>query len=188
MHDVPLAEQRRLLQLVVDKLAGSNIVYMISGSLASSLHGEPRMTRGIDIVVAGSADQLRTFAGSFDPSKYYVTDPIDALSHRSMFTLIEIHTGWKVDFMIRKDRAFSRAELDRRITAKIGDVHLMVVSPEDSILSKLEWMKLTESDRQLADVEGVVAAYNDQLDWDYIGYWADELGLTRQLDRLKTEG
>ena len=88
---------------------------MVSGSLASSLHGEPRMTRDIDIVVDGSADQLRSFADSFDPATHYVTDPIVALAHRSMFTIVEIHTGWKVDLMIRKDRVFSRTELERRI-------------------------------------------------------------------------
>lgn len=63
-----LTEQRQLLQLVVENLTESNIVYMVSGSLASSLHGEPRMTRDIDIVVDGSADQLRNFTDSFDPA------------------------------------------------------------------------------------------------------------------------
>ncbi|MDH5519867.1 MAG: nucleotidyltransferase family protein [Acidimicrobiia bacterium] len=181
----PLAEQRQLLRLVVDKLTALEIVYMVSGSLASSLHGEPRMTRDIDIVVDGSADQLRSFAGSFDPATHYVTDPIVALSHRSMFTIVEIPTGWKVDLMIRKDRVFSRTELERRMWATIGDVELMVVSPEDSILSKLEWMKLSESDRQLADVSGIIAAYHDNLDWDYIQRWAAELGLEDELARTR---
>lgn len=180
-----LAEQRLLLQLVVEKLTESNIVYMVSGSLASSLHGEPRMTRDIDIVVDGSADQLRSFAGSFDPAKHYVTDPIAAVAHQSMFTIVEVRTGWKVDLVIRKDRAFSRTELARRIQARIGDVDLMVVSPEDSILSKLECMKLSGSERQLADVNGIVAAYNDDLDWDYIRHWAVELELEDQLDRTQ---
>lgn len=182
--DGALAEQRRLLKLVVEKLNDLNIVYMVSGSLASSLHGEPRMTRDIDIVVDGSADQLRNFAGSFDPLAHYVTDPIGALGNRSMFTIVEIHSGWKVDLMIRKDRAFSRTELSRRIPARIGDVDLMVVSPEDSILSKLEWTKLTDSDRQLADVTGIIAAYNN-LDWDYIEHWAAELELGTELARVR---
>lgn len=176
-----LAEQRSLLRLVVDRLNSVGITYMVSGSLASSLHGEPRMTRDIDVVVDATREQLETFQGLFDPTTHYVTDPLEALAHRSMFTIVEIMTGWKVDLMIRKERAFSRSELDRRVKAKIGDVEVLVVSPEDSILSKLEWMKLSGSDRQLGDVVGMIDANADRLDWDYIRYWASELSVGEQL-------
>ena len=176
-----LAEQRSLLRLVVDRLNSVGITYMVSGSLASSLHGEPRMTRDIDVVVDATREQLETFRGLFDPKTYYVTDPLEALAHRSMFTIVEIMTGWKVDLMIRKERAFSRSELERRIQAKIGDVEVLVVSPEDSILSKLEWMKLSGSDRQLGDVVGMIDANDDRLDWGYIRYWASELSVGEQL-------
>ncbi len=175
------AEQHDLLGLVVERLSRAGIAYMVSGSLASSLHGEPRMTRDIDVVIDGTADQLQRFADSFDPPDYYVTDPLVALTHRSMFTVVEVTTGWKVDLMIRKDRPFSRAELERRIPARIGSVDLMVVSPEDAILSKLEWMKLSDSDRQLGDVVGMIAANKERLDWAYVNHWAEELAVAEQL-------
>lgn len=180
--DFPIGEQRALLELVVDRLVEADITYMVSGSLASSLHGEPRMTRDIDIVVEGSAAQLQHFASSFDPAVHYVTDPVEALRHQSMFTIVEVTTGWKVDLMIRKERDFSRTELGRRQAVRIGGVEVLVVSPEDSIVSKLEWMKLSDSDRQLSDVVGVLAANEQYLDWQYIRHWIAELGLGEQLD------
>jgi predicted nucleotidyltransferase len=45
--------QLELLKHVVHQLEAAGIEYMISGSVASSLQGEPRASHDIDIVVAG---------------------------------------------------------------------------------------------------------------------------------------
>jgi hypothetical protein len=47
-------------------------------------------------------------------------------------------------------------ELGRRQHARIGEVDLYVATAEDTILSKLEWMRMGGSDRQLADVVAVL--------------------------------
>lgn len=177
-------EQQNLLRLLVHRLEGAGITYMISGSLASSLHGEPRMTRDIDIVVDAGAEQLEAFASGFDFSTHYVTDPLEALDHQTMFTVVEVETGWKVDLVIRKDRPFSREELQRRVTARIGDLEVQVVSAEDSILSKLEWAKLSHSKRQLDDAAGVIAANRGRLDWFYLRQWAADLGVDNLLSQV----
>jgi hypothetical protein len=52
-----------------------------------------------------------------------------------------------------------------------------VTSAEDTVISKLEWAREGESDRQLRDVAGVVAAKGEDLDRGYIERWAEELGL-----------
>ena len=52
-----------------------------------------------------------------------------------------------------------------------------VTSAEDTVISKLEWAREGESERQLRDVAGVVAAKGEDLDRGYIERWAEELGL-----------
>ena len=71
--------------------------------------------------------------------------------------MIDMRYACKVDLIIRKDRPFSREEFDRRRHVDIGfGRRLAMVTPEDAILSKLEWAKRTDSERQLRDAAAIV--------------------------------
>jgi hypothetical protein len=58
------------------------------------------------------------------------------------------------------------------------------VSPEDVILSKLEWAKNSESAQQFRDALGVATVQYDRLDRDYLHKWAKELQLEGSLEQL----
>jgi hypothetical protein len=45
-------------------------------------------------------------------------------------------------------------------------------SPEDVLLHKLDWNRITPSERQLADAAGIAAVQAGQLDLDYLRQWA----------------
>ena len=47
-----MSEQLDVLKLVAERLQWADIAYMISGSIALNFYAQPRLTRGIDIVVA----------------------------------------------------------------------------------------------------------------------------------------
>ena len=66
-------------------------------------------------------------------------------------------------------------------------MRLFIVSPEDTILSKLEWAKKGESERQLRDAAGVLLAQGARLDRSYLLRWAAELGVSDLLSRLLGE-
>ncbi len=95
-----------------------------------------------------------------------------------MFNVIDHASGWKVDFIIRKNRAFSREELDRRVAIAILGVPVFVASPEDTIIAKLEWSKASAgSERQRRDVAGILAVSGSTLDFAHIERWVGALGL-----------
>lgn len=96
-----------------------------------------------------------------------------------MCKVIDVQTGWKADLIVRKDRPFSREEFGRRLPAQIGDIGLYVATAEDTILAKLEWRKVSESEQQLRDVVGVLCTQD--VDGDYLRHWADDLGISRSL-------
>jgi hypothetical protein len=98
--------------------------------------------------------------------------------------MIDIHNSWKADIIIRKNRPFSREEFQRRQKANIMGIDVWVVSPEDVILSKLEWAKNSKSSQQLQDALGVVAVQYDHLDRDYLHKWAKELQVESSLEEL----
>jgi hypothetical protein len=102
---------------------------------------------------------------------------LEAHERRSLFNVIDSATGWKIDFIIRKSRAFSEEEFGRRRLFDIEGTSLFVASAEDVIIAKLEWSKLSKSQRQLEDVAAILRVRFERLDHSYLEKWIAELGL-----------
>ncbi len=169
--------QHELLAKVVEALNAAGINHMVTGSFASTFHGEPRMTRDIDIVIDPDKTSIVLFAEQFDPATFYMNDANAATARRDMFNVIDVTSGWKVDLIIRRDRPFSAEEFRRRVPVVIGGVATFVASAEDTILSKLEWSHRSGSQRQMDDVIAVIQIQRHQLDIEYLEHWATELGV-----------
>lgn len=171
-----------VLRQVRDALQDARVPYMLTGSFASTLHGAPRTTQDIDIVIAPTSGSLDALLRHFPVDQYYVSHDAasQAMVHESMFNVIDLASGWKIDFIIRKSRPFSLEEFERRREADLWGSRLFVASPEDVILAKLEWAKLGESDRQLADVVGILRAQGDTLDLEYVQRWVEPLQIQDQ--------
>ena len=180
-----MTSQEDFLGRLIKKLDELNIPYMLSGSVSSSLHGQPRATNDADIVIAPAEEQLIAFLKSLGDDYYVNPDAArDAFKSNSVFNVIDIQNSWKADLIIRKNRPFSREEFQRRQKANIMGLDAWVVSPEDVILSKLEWAKNSKSSQQLQDALGVAAVQYDHLDRDYLHKWAKELQVESSLEEL----
>lgn len=118
----------------------------------------------------------------FPADQYYADeeDALDALQHQRMFNIIDFATGWLVDFIFRKARPFSVEEFARRRTVELPGLRLSVAAPEDVLISKLEWAKLGESQRQIEDAAGITRVQADTLDTACVERWVHELGLETQ--------
>ena len=97
-----------------------------------------------------------------------------------MFNVIDFQNSWKVDFIVRKDRNFSIAEFDRRKTHEVEGMRLTLASPEDVIISKLEWAQMSGSERQIDDAAGVLRLQREKLNFAYIEEWVESLSLQPQ--------
>jgi hypothetical protein len=167
------------LRRVIAGLESTGIPYMLTGSLASSVHGIPRSTNDIDLVIAPSRNQLLSFVQLFERAGLYVTweEASRALARRDQFNVVDIRNGWKADLILIKERAFSTGEFNRREPAEVEGIPLMIATPEDVLLSKLEWAKIGGSERQIADAAGILTMQGAQLDLAYVERWVVELGL-----------
>jgi len=184
-----MKSQQDFLAKLIEKLDQQGIPYMLSGSFSSSFHGQPRATRDVDIVIAPSERQLLPFANSLREDYYVSLEAVrEAFAHKSTFNVIDSQSSWKADFIIRKDRPFSRQEFGRRQTIKIRGREVWVSSPEDTILSKLEWAKDSQSEQQFRDALGVAVVQWGHLDMDYLRDWAKELKLESPLKQLLEQG
>jgi hypothetical protein len=183
-----MISQREFLAHLVGLLDKAGISYMVAGSMSSSIHGRPRATQDADVVIDPAENQLVSFLALLE-QRYYVSRDaaLDAFHRRGMFNVIDVAGGWKADLIFRKDRSFSRHEFERRRRVDAMGQRLWVVSPEDTILSKLEWMKGRESDVQYSDAVGVAVAQWGSLDIEYLRQWARELGVENLLARLLSD-
>jgi len=150
---------------------------MVTGSLASSYHGEPRATLDVDIVIDPGSEGLSRLVDELLAGNFYVDRGVatQALEDRTQFNAVASDAS-KVDFIVRKRRPFSTEEFGRRVSADLLGTTGYVTSAEDLVLVKLEWAVDTDSERQLRDAAGIVAV-QDTLDEAYIDRWAEKLGV-----------
>jgi hypothetical protein len=168
-----------VFQRITAALDQAGISYMLTGSFASAYHGAPRTTQDIDLVIEATAAQLQTFARLLPTGEYYVDldAALEARRRESLFNVVDLATGWKVDFIIRKSRVFSQEEFHRRKRVQIEGITLFVASAEDVVISRLEWARLARSQRQLQDAAGILRMHWEALDRAYVEKWVLELGL-----------
>lgn len=175
------------LRRIVEALDAAEVSHMVSGSVASTYHGEIRQTQDVDLVIesTATADALhRAFSVGF------YRPPVDSirqeLASRGMFNVIDLESQWKADLIVCKDRPFSREEFRRRQPATLAGVEVHLVTIEDSILSKLEWALATGSDRQRRDIAGMLHSGRDRIDHSYLNRWAPDLGVEHLLEEIRS--
>jgi hypothetical protein len=179
--------------LVTQTFERLGIRYAVGGSLASSLHGVMRSTLDVDIVADMRLEHIQPLVAALS-KEFYIDDEMikDAIEHQSSFNLIHYETAFKVDVFIRKSRAFDEMQLERRRRSVITtdpEQSVYVTSPEDVILSKLEWYRMggEVSDRQWRDILGVLKTRAGELDLGFLRKWAQDLKVSDLLERALKE-
>lgn len=169
------------LRAILERLAELGVPYMLVGSVAALAYGRSRATQDFDLVVDLDEATASKLARSLPANRFYVSEEAaaDAVRTSTLFNVIDMTTGWKVDLVPLKRRPFSRRELARRREVEVLGMRVFVASVEDVILSKLEWSALGGgSARQLEDVQELVRLVGDRLDVAYVEAGAAELGVS----------
>lgn len=182
--------QPELLKKVVATLEAIGVPYMVTGSLASSLQGQPRSTHDIDLVVAVTRAAASALAAAFPAPDYYLDAEAiaSAIAEGSMFNLIDIQEGDRVDFWVLTGDPFDQTRFSRRRTEAFHGMRLHVSSPEDTILMKLKWAALSGgSEKQFNDALHVYEIQYGSLDLEYLESWAVSLDVEALWQRVKTD-
>lgn len=178
---------------VTGVLESLGVSYLIGGSLASTLYGMVRTTQDSDIVADMRLEHLAPFVAALR-DEFFVDDEmiVEAIQRNSSFNIIHRETMFKVDVFIPSPRPFLQAQLaraQRQTFVFETEVGAKFASPEDTILSKLEWYRLggEVSERQWRDILGVLKTQAGELDLTYLRQWAGDLKVSDLLERALKE-
>jgi hypothetical protein len=179
------------LEPVLRFLQDLGVRHFVGGSIASSAHGVARASIDGDVVAELRAEHVVPIVQALSDA-YYVSEARvrDAIARRASFNLIHLATMLKVDVFVSRDRAFDRGAFERSQPRSIGSgATLPICSAEDIVLAKLEWYRRggEVSERQWADVMGVLRANGRALDLRYLRLHAAELGVIELLGRALEE-
>lgn len=174
---------------VTSRLEHLDVPYVIGGSLASSVHGEPRATMDIDLVADLKPDSVERLVAILRPD-YYVDDAAarDAVRTAGAFNAVHVHAGIKVDFFVAGGDAFELERLRTRVAVPVGTPRshtLWIDTAEHTVLRKLESYRRDGevSDRQWRDVLAILAVQGTSLNRQALARWASVLGVADLLAR-----
>lgn len=168
------------------------VAYAIGGSLASSMHGEPRATHDVDVLIELSAATLPSLLSRL-AGEYYVSETAArrAIESRTCFNLVHLGSGNKLDLFVAGPEPLDVLQLEtcRLCPLTDGGPAVRVTAPEVIVLRKLAWYRAGNeaSERQWRDVLGILRVQGEAFELDRIRALAEDLELVDLLTRAVRE-
>lgn len=161
------ADPFALAALIAAVLEKTGLRYVIGGSVATSVYGEPRSTLDLDLMIEADLDAVQRLVAELR-SGFYVEeeDAFRAVRDSASFNAIHLASAMKVDFFIAEAGDGTRRQMDRRRAIDIGGRALWFYAPEDIVIRKLMWFRLggEQSERQWRDILGVLRMSESAID------------------------
>ncbi|MGH0032672.1 MAG: hypothetical protein ACQGVC_23005 [Myxococcota bacterium] len=171
-----------LVELFARPLVELGVPFLVTGSVAATLYGEPRATHDIDLVVTLRSGDAGRIARAFPAAQFYVP-PEEVVeletrrAERGHFNLIHTESGLKADvFLAGQDPLHAWAFENARIY-EVGGLRVSVAPPEYVVVRKLEFHREGGSEKHLRDIRSMLAVSGAILDRNALLDWIGRRGL-----------
>jgi hypothetical protein len=179
------SELKDALNIALAALKQIGVNCRVVGSMASSELGNSRTTWDADVVAALEMRHVQPLIAALGKDFYADKELIrEGIQNRSSFNLIHLETALKVDIFMPKNREYDRVAM-MRFNPNSPDF----MTAEDVLLGKLEWYRAGDesSERQWADVIGILQVQAEKFDLEYARRWAQEIGVLDLLEKAVRE-
>ena len=178
-----------VLRALLPILEQLGISYILTGGIAATLHGRPRFTQDIDVVIDPTAAQLSQLLDALNPNFVVNHDAAqDAYTRHGEFNAIHRTLIFKVDFWFSTGNAFDRSRLVRARSMEVAPALIAQgATAEDVISSKLLRLQQGATERSTDDIRGVVRARGTELDLAYLEEMIREMGMQALWAPLRPE-
>jgi hypothetical protein len=144
------------------------VTWVLGGSMASSIVGEPRFTMDIDVAVELDVEHVAALLDAVG-SDYYVDESMvfEAVESRSSFNLVHLGSAMKIDVFVLSDDELDQRQLRGRERIEVGfGEAIWIGAPSDQVLRKLRWYDEGSgaSDRQWRDVVAILRVQGRRID------------------------
>jgi len=169
----------QVLRAVLPHLDRLGIPYLITGGIAATVHGRPRFTQDIDFMIAPTRDQLDRLVEALDPDFVVSPDAArEAYARGGEFNAVHRTLVFKVDFSFSTGDTFDVSRLGRALKLEVvPGLIAWVATPEDTIISKLLWLRQGATERATEDIRGILRAHAGRLDFHYLDSMVRQLRL-----------
>jgi len=171
-------------------LSSLGIRYVIGGSVAATLYGEPRATLDLDVVIDADASAALRVVSALK-SDFYIEeeDALQAIRHGTSFNAIHFDAGLKIDFFIAQKSPEVREQFNRARVVQLAEGAAAFYAPEDILVWKLKWYRAggEQSDRQWRDIIGILRLSQEPLDDTYLDRAAAAFGVIDLLARARED-
>lgn len=174
------------LTQIASKLNKLGVGYMLTGSVAALFYGRERSTVDVDIVIDMRTTTPEALVDALAPEYFLDIEMVrECLPLEDMFNALPMAGGPKIDLIPLKRAPFEQLKFERRRTMDWHGTPISVITAVDLALSKLEWAKMSMSERQLADVRGIMS-FGEVVEDDYFRRWVERLGLGEVVEASRT--
>lgn len=175
-----MRDYEEVVKTVVKVLNDLKIDYMIVGAVSVAVHGTPRSSEDVDVILMLSEKKMKGFVDSMGERGFltHVEDIKSALREKSHFTIFDERSAYRIDCKGLYSK-FDEQSFQRRIKKKVNSTEMWVNSPEDLILAKLSY----GAPRDVEDVMRTLVSQKN-LDRKYLFKEAKKMGVNRKLQIL----
>ncbi len=160
----------------------AEIPHLLTGSFAASVYGRIRGSQNVNFIIRADENQIRALFRLLRGNGFSsdLSSALQACAAYSTFNLFDNETALSINFTFCNPLKMSQQEFDRRRSFPVSCGRLSVSTPEDLIITGLEWEKVRGTVRQFEDVVGILKARVCVLDMAYLNSRIEQLGLSEQ--------
>jgi hypothetical protein len=181
-------KSEEIVRRVLDGLDAVKIPYVLVGSFASNAYGVSRSTQDADIVVQMLPGQLNELIKYIGPE--FELEPqmqFETVTGTRKTLLRERESGFAIELFELSSDPHDQQRFARRRQLTVLDRETWILTVEDVLVTKLNWLRLANRTKDMLDIRSVIAVQDDAIDWPYVERWCDEHGSRPLLEKIRDE-